>query len=707
MTDDKISIQLNQPNPLLISQVEYHLTNYLTSGVLGDLYHIKDKNLVVKVPRTDANRLFQFGQESRLLAYLSQKTNYTPPIAVSTDPNQPSIVMEFYPDDALYHEKLVKLLFAKNYPDAEIMTLKVMIAFCEVMIQLHLYVDKGNQDKKYTCTDRKVSDFYYFNDEKIIIVDWNVLSEPTPDFYNSEVQVLATLIHEAYFGAKGKFPYAPFYDRRWELSKDDSGAISVGLRFILARMVNQPTTYYATTDGSDYFIRLKAHLEAWKNAWAENWTLDTVKTKLEVDDTRFADAIYQDLVWRKNPQTITPDKRAEILKIADDLGASESEKLRKNIINALNFTVREARTFLGANPPTSENDKLLPVHWGRWKLLLDVFNEDNLNQLDSRTKSEIRALISNIGEKLHTDEPLLAEEIKSIRQSYERLRQLYADTDENLADIQYEIELHDKVFMFNQIANFDTRADLLRNIIRTGDNNHYLTEPFFHHLFDTYLLQRLTTANSLDDLRREYALIILTQEVKHWGKWVENWLASLKQVFVLIDAYDQDTNYTSVDKIPDRLQSTATCLAQLNAGWYDVIVPVLQKRAKAEIEQFMRRVKITLPPNRVVFGELRTIYPLVMSMKKMLDVFWDDPVQKQFELIFNRPELGALIDQYLACKDNNEQYIAYHKELFSAMGDDEKFEIIGKIEAFMAQYAPQLDVDFIYFEPDLTEVKAG
>jgi len=642
-----------KPNSFGLPEITYNQEDFLANGVLGDVYHRKSNpNYVIKVPRGDANRLFQFGQEARLLTYLEQKQVNTPPIATDTD--QTSIVMPFYKKEDRYYLKLRELLDKNAYDEAEKLTIDLMIAFCKAMIALHDYTDVVT-NKKYTCTDRKVIDFYVLDKpNKIIILDWNVLSEYEAEFRNAEVQVFGTLIHESYFGTKGKFPYRPFQDDRWGTQKE---TMSVGLRYLLARMV-LPTTYYTTPDATSYFVGLQKHLEVWKKVIESKIMPTDIASQLDIpsQDKIHVDAIIADMNWRwdKNSQTLEKT-RTSILQQAHELGLSQSGRIRQEILDGLNLSADKSDKIIQNYDSGENHEPTLKMHIERWKTLIEYAK--GADYLDLRTKAEIRAQLGTIGGILHTEEVqiLSSDEIVKLNDALRRLQSLNP-TDENLTDklnvIRHELALHEQVHAFNHESRFDARADILHQI-RKSPLPPYIPEPIWSQLFDTYYLDESQLDGEQDDeYRLFYAQIKTTALVRGQEAWVAKWLDPIENAFDLLAWYESilpaQISLADAHIIPQRLDQVILCLDALQGRvWYHYFEPKFKIFVQADLDRFVSLINTIIMPDHIIWNNLDTAYEAVFAMKVWIakDIAYDflhhDEMDNLIKLFMERLEINS------------------------------------------------------------------
>lgn len=648
-SNDTRLIQLDDKTILTYDLVK----NYIGSGILGDVYKLSDGR-IAKIPR-DASRLPQFKQEVAVLKHLVT-TYHTPEIATGIEVvgGFPVIIMPYYDNKDLYIEKLAKALKDADYVGAEKLTLNIAIAFCDAMIQLHTYKDDNN--KQFTCVDRKVIDFYLQKNNNAMILDWNVLTAYTEEFRIGEIRVFGTLLHEAYLGAKGKMPYKPFNDSRWRLRDADiHGVMSVGLRYILARMTGIENFYAevakAVSKDEDYFIPLKKHLQAWQMLLTGSINLLTsngIERTLNIQNTDEVNAIYEDLRVRLGAGNA--ETRANALQVAHEAGLSATQKIRGQILDALRFNVDEARKLA----PSDTADP----HIKRWNILLDYKDTD----FDSRKKAEIREWLISVGGELHTDESLSEEQLKTIRADYNALRQVFPTNHTDIHEVGKEIAIHEQADSFNREPSFDKQREILQKFVWDSKKPTYMTDDMLNRLLDGYFVHKLVDEEppltNLDDIRRKFALIQMATHIEGWGTWLKSWLDPIRKALQFISDYDHLFNRTPIRR-EDILEHTQllgeqkALAGQLSPLWDDILRNRINLIANNYYHEAIRLIREATEDKKVNFDDLLTLKPLVNRL--MLNIQSDDQV---------------VVDKFELCYKENQEYRKFLHEFIKTPTDD-------------------------------------
>lgn len=428
-------------------------------------------------------------------------------------PVRPVLVMPFYDDKALLTKHMQHLLDAGDIQAAESLALTAAIAFTGTMVALH------RLDNPRACTDRKIRDFYVFatgaetpdsptntvpqtgdftfddadtfssdtvidttssNQQRIVVIDWNVLREDTPAFRIAEIKLFAYLWHELYFARKGRAPYNPYDDDRWQFTPHINtplvrgGALSVGLRVILARAVD----FTPGRDGDPDIMRLYQALQAWQTLHTQ-YNIPTradIRAVLTIWVARGDDALLDEEIaaviadwrWRQNPNDEAlwqaRDEAMQAAHIAK-LG-TPNNVLRQEISEKIKYDDPKA---VEAHLQTLEQDAATRQDWVRWAhiqrwlVLLRVMN--NADNLTSRRRRDVQAKLLDIGDLLHTELDMPEDQALGIlTQADTLLREVAQETDLDttpLQQIELEVDVRGNALSYARTDNIGQRQTIL------------------------------------------------------------------------------------------------------------------------------------------------------------------------------------------------------------------------------------------------------
>lgn len=305
----------------------------------------------------------------------------------------------------LYQIRLIDMihdfLAQKDVLAAETLAVSAAIQFTCAMEALHGALHQ-------TCTDRKTSDFFLLDGKgQLVIIDWNVLREPTAAFYASEIRKFGDLWHEIFMNTASSPPLQPFDDSRWKslLFSGEGGVISIGLRTILAEAVrpeewqrfgqDMPGNAASQKALRETLLRWQALLES-----PAATSPASLPSALQLSPSE-ADAVLADLEWRKNPRSSTWQARV------DALQKIEAERDFSQTINqALNRGDWDATAVIVKDTLSRTEDGIDRVHLRRWSELLSLptlYKNAVGTNFQRAVDQELKRKLAEIGNLLHSD----------------------------------------------------------------------------------------------------------------------------------------------------------------------------------------------------------------------------------------------------------------------------------------------------------------
>ncbi|MDW8172393.1 MAG: hypothetical protein RML73_07895 [Anaerolineae bacterium] len=503
-TETRVKLDTSkQRPPNVFRSPSYREEDFLGRGMLGSVYKGVDGSyaIVVKVPN-DADKHAEVQREYDVLAAIHDKlgsmSSPVPEVAFGRVGDVPALVMPFYRDDDLLAKKVRRALAKDELVEAERWAVQAAIAFCRAMSALKAV--------GYSCTDRKVSDFYYLDDGRHVVIDWNVVRESTLEFHIGEMRLFGYLWHELFLQRKGQAPFQPFYDNRWRpfgQDKPAEGCLSVGLRLILNAAItfpDQPADHLLATRGQPDFDLLRKHLEDWLSA-LEGKPLPPGWLSLNDAERQ---AVQVDLDYRLG-RAVSTEARQAALEAAGGLDwATHIAQTLETDPSKLEKVLQKAK------------DYILPEHAERWQLLLKIAQE----VADFRTRQYLLSRLVKVGQTLHSDpqddDP---QRLKTLEEELKAIVDLALGHDDALEALRAECVLRQHAWMrrtdldqqISEYAKLDVKR--ISYIDTAGQFIRQIVAPYFNYLDDLlesdvpaaiFRAYQLALALSRSDIERDW-----------------------------------------------------------------------------------------------------------------------------------------------------------------------------------------------------------
>ncbi len=243
---------MNSKQTVRVGDKTYRVGDYLASGQLGTVYPAWEeregmsdtptkekwgspqKAIKKPNPKLDELGIKRFWAEYEVLKKVNEKWSKSfpsfPSPFLQAEQGQMEgqdvdvLVMEFVPEEW----ELSTLLLKKKGMDREKLALEAALQYARLLEVLHA--------AKYTCTDRKVGDFFF--DEKhsrLIVLDWNVVHDYKPEEVPNEHGIFATLWYQFLVGKNPPVVFNPLDDETW-LDDKTQTEISLGTRELLTNI---------------------------------------------------------------------------------------------------------------------------------------------------------------------------------------------------------------------------------------------------------------------------------------------------------------------------------------------------------------------------------------------------------------------------------------------------------------------------------------
>ena len=407
---------------------------------------------------------------------------------------------------------------------AELIAVRAAVDFTYVMEALHTL---GS-----TCTDRKVTDFFYDAAERqTFVIDWNVLRSNEAIYKIGEIRQFASLWHELFLERKGVPPFDPYNDLRWLLYPNmktpsilysdmlkplqAEGAVSLGLRVLLAQAIdfepaNAKHRQFAQ-GGGDYFAVLRDQLTLWEAALSRGGGSQSEFVSQFGVSLSEAAAIAADLDWRVDPSERNAALRDVALKATRREQRTELGASRDQIENALKIDVetaqREARRI--EEEYAANEDWENWSHMRRWELLLDVERAVNLESANATIA--LRRMLTDLGLALHrSPDEDTAQDLDAEAKRLSEVQRQIADNESRgvLHQIETELRIRRTVRAAhpgNSTLSLSERQQAIKALdipLKFDDQgaNHYLDGP------DGLTLQQRIGRTLLRKLLRDYDL---------------------------------------------------------------------------------------------------------------------------------------------------------------------------------------------------------
>lgn len=360
---------------------------YLGAGVSAKVYRgtVVHKNgtqakggYVFKIPHSHAHDakmqeefdiLSEIAKQSRRI---SQKV-FTPEPLLGHHPDGDYLIliMPFYQNRL--QDAVRKLLIEQQFIAAEKLAVQAMIDFSYATQALH------NDGNGSTSPDRKLKDFYLGENNQLVVIDWNVQRPYTAKDLSAEMGIIGQLYHELFLGSKGNNLYVPLNDNEWQVVGDEQkvvgGVVSIGLRYILAHMVDTDNQYKDKGNGFPSAERLRQSLTVWLDALNDPAQLTNLSSP--PNDSLFMtltqvekEAIRADLEWRQGGALPSGDlfteRQQSIASIFD-----QRSKTVKTVANIIMSDSYEAKRIIDSYQ-VQDGDYKEWGHLQRWRLFADI-----------------------------------------------------------------------------------------------------------------------------------------------------------------------------------------------------------------------------------------------------------------------------------------------------------------------------------------------
>jgi len=552
--------------------VTYRLVDYVGRGELGAVYKGTAENgqeVVVKVPHNlSKNR--QAEEEYAILTAIAeqfQKTDKVEPlgaIARVEHDEKTLIVMPYYENTDRLLDVVKQLLNTGETLKAERIAVDAAVHYTQVMQAIHSIPESKNEyiNGPRSCTDRKIKDYYVVRGQHYIL-DWNVLREDAEPFRVTEIKLFGFLWHELFFGGKGKAPFDPFDDRKWTLPNAPQGAISVGLRVLMARAVACDSAPAAS--GAD-IARLGDALTLWRDLLTQRTPASetAITAMLNAFDgnplarAEVVTAILNDLKWRLG-QSSDLNTRAESLNIA-----RKSLQLGDAWLNdILDLLERSGAQMQLPSAPNSET--LTSVHVARWDKLIALLKEAEalVESGDMRffQRDEVRQAVTTIGRLLHRNPSEDdAESLDEVAQALAKIRENMPNESANRQDIVHEWDARQAALPFNS----ETRWRLADRIEAVNGLASKFT-GYFAPLLNIITEETLVTtfkekvervnsgAGTLDEANKAYYELQAWADVIGEGRLLREQIAPWLEVLDFHRTYRQETVTHDLNTLKDVL----------------------------------------------------------------------------------------------------------------------------------------------------------
>ncbi len=387
----------------LHAEYEDSETSYVGEGILGNVHKgtailaagHEPVEVALKIPNDEdkvaalVNEHQVMGDLRRRLHAMSANPATIPLVALGErEPDrQRVLVMPFYDNTLLLSTQVRARLDRGAAIEAEHITLQAAIDFSHVLTALHTI------QAPRTCVDRKLKDFFLVEEGgwHVVVIDWNVLTDLTPEFLASEFRLQGRLWHELLLETAGVVPFQPYDDQRWQnVTRDEraEGWVSLGLRLILAavtgttvdRLQSAQTTEVALIDLRDALMRWQAlllkpveELEPLEANVARHYAAD--EQALLGDfvplSSLEAVAVLRDLLWRKDPTPARLEARQQAIAAV----RSHTEAAHERIVDLLQKgETGRAEQFVRTEQEAARAREEY-VHWShleRWTVLFGL-----------------------------------------------------------------------------------------------------------------------------------------------------------------------------------------------------------------------------------------------------------------------------------------------------------------------------------------------
>ncbi len=424
----------------------------------------------------------------------------------------PALLMPYYDDDERVETRLTEIFASEAVnqaiiKDAETLALEVARTYSQIMMALRA--------SEYTVTDRKTKDFYW-RDGQVVVLDWNVIGEMSPEYYEAEVGQLASLWHALLLNRAASARLVVHDDDRWQrigVDQIDGGTVSVGFRLILAAARNTPVEQLFIYEGQPSYVAVDACLAAWstlvdtpypateapaditpdETAWArfvETLPLDAI------DDT-LRDLAYYDLQWRKaqladleahvdywwqQRQDCVQQLRA---RVTDDIQTRiDGDDALLALLDNADVRGAETEAEKQADAYRAAGEVAYAEHKQRWVRVLTVMT--TLLRAQQRIQQQARPLLRGIGLQM-AQAPRLDQDnmIANVREKITTCRAIITELDDEryqsaldtLTMFDRELDLRERASQYRRTQAISDKLDILRKADAWVDEIDYLS----HH----------------------------------------------------------------------------------------------------------------------------------------------------------------------------------------------------------------------------------
>ncbi len=440
---------MNSKQTVRVGSKTYRVGDYLASGQLGTVYPAWEeregmsdtptkekwgtpqKAIKKPNPKLDESVIKRFWEESKVLEKVNQKWRESFPSSPSPFPQAEKgqmegqdvdvLVMEFVPEEW----ELSTLLLKKKGMDREKLALEAALQYARLLEVLHA--------AGYTCTDRKVGDFFF--DEKhsrLIVLDWNVVHDYKPEEVPNEHGIFATLWYQFLVGKNPPVVFNPLDDETW-LDDKTQTEISLGTRELLTNI-----WFGRYTNKED---ELAKDIEEWLNQ------LQQVPKNPSKEQDLWRKLVLLDLAKRLAPNGEHQQYESDYKKAREGFNQRFDSKFFKVQLHFQRGEYEQGLAVLERMDTAGKKDQELGLQCERWRVVLHTGQKKSfplemrtklselLNNLARNNVEECKKLLDEVSssaalDSIHKDLLNIFEQELDIRQQWETYQKKRAELSE-------------------------------------------------------------------------------------------------------------------------------------------------------------------------------------------------------------------------------------------------------------------------------------
>jgi|GEM_PF-3912206 len=473
-------IILDPNSPYNGASYEDGVDSFIDKGVVASVYKgvIQDQGqqieAALKIPHEEWGNK-ELDDEFNLLRKIEVKTKggmFTPKVARGSLPGSSLkvLVMPFYKEQLMTVVR--NHLSRGEFIQAEVQATNALWEFTAVVDAVHAL--------EQTCLDRKIKD-YYLHDARLVVIDWNVLNDLSAENVTNELAIFGRLWHEMFLQTQGQPPFNELDDARWQIVGQpvrDGGMVSLGLRYILAAMVNpfgqgfrsdgrEEKADTAQTIADDEFPQvgqLRRVLEIWRGFLEVSPDMLPATGSAGLFEgiigvtTPEAEAIVDDLRWRKLGG-VSSGSAWEKRQAAIDVVMYSADESRQEIYDVIAGGNRRAAHDIVSRlmqKAKQDHDYIAQGHLSRWQLLTELSRfSAQMRKQESKLPDLFRALDSSYSQPLSPEVETGIQAIKNDLNSADRRGRHEIAA---LETVLSEIKLRNLAYDYTQNPSRDIQA---------------------------------------------------------------------------------------------------------------------------------------------------------------------------------------------------------------------------------------------------------